>query len=79
MTQLNIIKHSYVLVPCLTEPCENRGTCMNDTFLCNDGFAGWKCEIGLCHIGFNKCSNLSIFFNLKMINLSLSHSFAIII
>ncbi|CAC5391695.1 unnamed protein product [Mytilus coruscus] len=30
---------------CLIEPCENGGTCVNTTCLCQDGFAGSKCEI----------------------------------
>ncbi|CAG2229568.1 unnamed protein product [Mytilus edulis] len=30
---------------CLIEPCKHGGTCVNYTCLCEDGFAGSKCEI----------------------------------
>ncbi|XP_052086950.1 neurogenic locus notch homolog protein 2-like [Mytilus californianus] len=30
---------------CLIGPCVNGGTCVNYTCLCEDGFAGFKCEI----------------------------------
>ncbi|XP_052086947.1 protein jagged-1-like [Mytilus californianus] len=30
---------------CVIEPCENGGTCVNTICLCQDGFAGSKCEI----------------------------------
>ncbi|VDI22577.1 Hypothetical predicted protein [Mytilus galloprovincialis] len=30
---------------CLIGPCENGGTCVNYTCVCEDGFAGVKCEI----------------------------------
>ncbi|VDI13801.1 Hypothetical predicted protein [Mytilus galloprovincialis] len=37
--------HKIYTVSCPMEPCQNGGTCVNDTCLCNDGFAGSQCEI----------------------------------
>lgn len=39
---------------CSIEHCENGGTCEHDICLCNDGFVGSKCEIGMFKVFLGK-------------------------
>ncbi|CAC5391691.1 unnamed protein product [Mytilus coruscus] len=52
-----LLRNTYFQETMKSEPCENGGTCVNDDCICDDGFAGVKCEIGFAD-GIHRDENI---------------------